>query len=88
MVRGANGNTERIEYPFNLAFAFIEPENKEVLEALYESVKNNNHFWRKIDNVDVKKYDYPYILFSRSFQRHINKVAPDSKYNLHKFFHQ
>lgn len=82
-----NGKEERIENPYNLAIALavFEPNNKKVLEALYESVKANNYSWKGTKNDNPEKFQYPHVLFSQSFKEHLNKVAPDSKYNFLKY---
>lgn len=64
-----------------IAFAIFEPANKDVLEALYESVKAHNYTWTEDKKSNPEKFHYPYIAFFQSFEEHLNKVAPESKYN-------
>jgi hypothetical protein len=81
------GKNEPFRTPYNIAMpiAMFEPNNKEVLEALYKSMDNKYFIWQDAKNYLPKNSEFPYIAFSKSFQEHLKLVAPDSKYNLAKY---
>lgn len=85
IVYDINGKEEKIENPYSLVMGLcvFEPKKQEFLEALFESVDQNYYSW--IDGKNDRNYTYHFLLFKNSFEQHLNKNAPKSKYNFLKY---
>lgn len=77
VVVGADGFDEQIEpYDFSPLFVVLDPNNKKVLDAVYEARQNGISSWLPND----EGYEYAYVLSKRGYNEHLRKVYPKSPY--------
>mgnify|MGYP000962515580 CR=1 FL=1 len=76
-----NGKKIKVKSSYNLSFAFavFNPNEKEVLDAIYESIQTDNTQWlANSENV----YDNEFMVTKSAYMKHLKEVYADSKYLL------
>ncbi len=79
LVADQSGNSINITSPYNISFAFalFNPNEKEVLNAIYESIQNKNAQWLPQDDY---VYDNEFMVLKTAYMKHLKNVYPDSEY--------
>ena len=74
------GKSVKIEKSYNLAYAFglFEPNNKKVLDAIYESVQKGISQWNESDSAIVNENGF--MALKSEYTNHLKKVYSDSPY--------
>jgi hypothetical protein len=69
---------EKIAYNYDLSsiFGVLNPDNKDVLNAIYEAKQKEFSVW----NDDDTEYIYNYIATSKGYNKYVKKVYPKSPY--------